>query len=166
MCYVCSGKNVSSFNPFMHARLSESFGLCSTMSETHNVEPVQHVASKEDISDLATRKDGRLSDIGPGSLWQQGPKWLSQPQHTWPCTIDFCRATLPDVETKPPIKILLTCHRDVQRNPWMIQVLENSKTFKEALHKLAQSSWISTRPEQSFLPMLPKTHILSILRQS
>ena len=131
-------KNATAFNPFMHARVSECYSLRSSMAESSEVEPIQHVESKENIADLCTRKDGRLSNIGPGSLWQTGPQWLLRPRHDWTCCRrDFCRVNFPKEETKHPIRILLTTTK-LSRNPWVVIVINKSRTFDEAVNRLAR----------------------------
>ena len=68
---------------------------------------------------------------------QQGPKWLLQPRSQWPSTRDFCRENFPEVETRNPIKILVS--RSAYCNPIIISALELSHTYDKAVHCLARS---------------------------
>ena len=69
--------------------------------------PIQHVHSKENIADIATRSETSLSMLGPDSLWQTGPNWLSLPRQQWPASRSFAKEEFPDNECKNPIRILL-----------------------------------------------------------
>ena len=71
-------KNATSFNPFMHTRLSEILNLREKMGKKTNQEDVFHVASSDNIADICTRKESCLTEIGLGSSWQFGPSWLRQ----------------------------------------------------------------------------------------
>ena len=132
-------KNAVTFNPFMHARISECIGLRDSIAQTSAVEKIEHVISSKNITDLCTRRDAKLADIGPGSLWQQGPKWLLQPRSMWLSTRDFCRESFLDVETRSPIKILVT--RTTYHNLLIIFTLDQSLTFDEAVQRLARCLW-------------------------
>ena len=108
-------KNAMSFNPFMHACISESCTLRDTMSKSCLVEEIQHMESKQNIADICTRMDAKLVDIGPSSLWQEGPAWLKHPRHSWShCSWDFCCKSFPEEETKHLIHIFLpkSCPKD------------------------------------------------------
>ena len=69
--------------------------------------PIQYVSSKENIADIATRYKTSLSMLGPESLWQTGPQWLSLPRMQWPASRSFAKEEFPDNECKNPIRILL-----------------------------------------------------------
>ncbi len=43
----------------------------------------RHVESAQNIADVLTRPDGS-PEIGPGSEWQDGKPWMSQPEEEWP----------------------------------------------------------------------------------
>ena len=44
-----------------------------------------HIASEENIADILT-KGASPDKLGPGSVWQCGPKWLVLDQENWPVT--------------------------------------------------------------------------------
>ena len=48
-----------------------------------------HTASKNNAADIASRLDSRPEDIGPGSIWQEGPEYLRLPRSDWPVNRDF-----------------------------------------------------------------------------
>ena len=73
-------KVATSFNPYMHSRISDIHHTLELIGKQANVLPIQHIPSKENIADIATRTETLVSTIGPESLWQTGPKWLTQPR--------------------------------------------------------------------------------------
>ena len=66
----------TSFNPYVHSRISDIHYSMETMQNYANVRPLRHAASKENVAYMGTRSETSLSSIGPGSLWQNGPQWL------------------------------------------------------------------------------------------
>ena len=56
------------------------------------MESVHWVASADNPVDLLTRGTAKLQDVGPGSMWQVGPNFLSLPREKWPVNRD-CIAT-------------------------------------------------------------------------
>ena len=51
-------------------------------------------------SDLLTRGDVNLRDLGLSSFHQKGPEFLSSPRMSWPVTRDFVRTGIPDSEVR------------------------------------------------------------------
>ena len=100
-------KVATSFNPYMHSRISDIHHTLEVIGKQAKVLPIQHIPSKENIADIATRTETLVSTIGPESIWQIGPKWLAQPRSEWPATRAFAKEELPDVECKNPIRILV-----------------------------------------------------------
>ena len=79
-CIISSlDKTATSFNPFMHAHLSEIYNLRDKLSSKVHLEEVFHIASAENISDICTGRESHLSNLGDGSSWQTGPSWLRTP---------------------------------------------------------------------------------------
>ena len=66
-------KVATSFNPFMHSRLADIHHTLDSIKKQAEVMPIQHIPSKENIADIATRSETSLSTLGPDSLWQIGP---------------------------------------------------------------------------------------------
>ena len=78
------------------------------------------MSSAENIADIYTRKDSHLSNLGPESRWQRGPKWLATPRHQWPCNRDFTLKDLPQEETKSPIRVVLAAKVQEVSNSSMV----------------------------------------------
>ena len=126
-------KNATTFNPYMHARLSEIFNLREKITGRTHLEEVFHVTSSENIADICTRRESSLSKLGTGSVWQTGPHWLKQPRYNWPCNRDFTFKELPNEETKTPIRVVMAAKVNNSHSPSMVQfVLHQYWTFWEA----------------------------------
>ena len=94
--------SVGRLKPYFHNRVSE---IKDNIEEVKNICPVEefyYVPGKLNPADLATRQDGRLADIGPGSGWQC-PSFLKQPRSMWSLTREFVRANPPseEIRSKP-----------------------------------------------------------------
>ena len=109
------------FNPFMHTRLAEIFNLRDKISQKTHLEEVFHVTSSDNVADICTRRETSLSNLGPGSVWQSGPPWLSQPCYSWPCNADFSFKDLPSEETKTPLRVIKAATVTETASPSMVQ---------------------------------------------
>ena len=47
------------------------------------------VETTSNSSDLGTRGHCSIEDLGPGSMWREGPAWLKNPRDSWPLRSDF-----------------------------------------------------------------------------
>ena len=61
-------KVATSFNQYMHCRLTDIHHLLGTMQNFANFRPLKHIPSKENVVDLATSSETSLSSIWPGLL--------------------------------------------------------------------------------------------------
>merc|ERR1711895_340031 len=77
--------------------------LRDKLSSKVHLEEVIHIASAENISDICTRRESHLSNLGEGSSWQTGPSWLRTPRYTR----EFNNKELSQEETKTPIKVVM-----------------------------------------------------------
>ena len=48
-------KVATSFNPFIHSRLADIYHTLDSIKKQAEVMPIQHIPSKENIADIATR---------------------------------------------------------------------------------------------------------------
>ena len=62
-----------------------------------------------------------LSNLGPDSVWQSGPPWLSQPCYSWPCNADFSFKDLPSEETKTLLRVIKAASVTETASPSMVQ---------------------------------------------
>ena len=152
-CIISSlDKTATSFNPFMHACLSEIHNLRDKLSSKIHLEDVYHIASGDNISDICTRRESHLSHLGEGSTWQTGPSWLRTPRYTWPCTRDFNNKELPLEETKTPIKVILAAKSTASSSSIPQFVLGEHYTFSEAAISLSKSISTAKRLRRDFAP--------------
>ena len=98
--------------------------------------PTQYILSKENIADIATRSETTLSMLGPESLWQTGPHWLSLPRMQWPASRLFAKEEFPDNECKNPIRILLLAAQHTSlRCPIVVNALKTCNDYYNVLRK-------------------------------
>merc|ERR1711895_85123 len=106
--------------------------LRDKLSSKVHLEEVIHIASAENISDICTRRESHLSNLGEGSSWQTGPSWLRTPLCTWPFTRDFNIKELPQEETKTPIKVIMAARPTVSSSSIPQFVMEEHYTISLA----------------------------------
>merc|ERR1711895_230532 len=106
--------------------------LRDKLSSKVHLEEVFHIASAENISDIFTRRESHLSNLGEGSSWQTGPSWLRTPRYTWPCTRDFNIKELPQEETKTPIKVVMAARPTTSSSSILLFVMEEHHAFPKA----------------------------------
>ena len=86
--------------PFFQNRIAEIQENLTAVSKFTPTELVHWVPSKLNPSDLLTRGNVSLGDLGPSSLHQIGPDFLSCPRSSWPVTRNFVRTELPEGEVR------------------------------------------------------------------
>lgn len=136
----------------MHARLSEIHNLRDKLSSNVHLEEVFHIASAENISDIFTRRESHLSNLGDGSSWQTRPSWLKTPRYTWPCTREFNNMELPQEETKTPIKVVMATKSTASSSSIPQFMMEEHYTFSKAAISLAKSISTAKRLRRDFAP--------------
>ena len=100
-CSISALENTgSSLKPYFHNRISEVKENMKLLSDYCKVEKFAHIAGKENVADIATHSKAKLSDLGPESIWQKGPLFLSWRRELWPTTRDFIKVDLPDNEVR------------------------------------------------------------------
>ena len=99
---VISSLEITSGNllPFFQNRIAEIHENLKAVTKFCPAEPVHWVPSKLNPSDLLTRGDINLRDLGPSSFHQKVPEFLSSPWKDWPVTRDFVRTGIPDTEIR------------------------------------------------------------------
>merc|ERR1711867_377151 len=113
----------------MHSRISDIHNTLEVIGKQAKVLPIQHIPSKENIADIATRTETLVSTIGPESIWQIGPKWLTQPRTEWPAA-----------ECKNPIRILVSTNQvQAYRCSFVINALKSCNDYYDALRKVTKN---------------------------
>ena len=88
----------------------ENMEVVSDMCPTENV---HHVSGNLNPADVATRGNTQIEDIGQGSFWLTGPKFLCSPRDCWPVTREFVRVKIPDEEMRHPGQVITAAVRAV-----------------------------------------------------
>ena len=55
------------------------------------IDKLYHTPGEINIADLATRDKAKIEDVGEGSEWQNGPRYLRESRTTWPVSREFMR---------------------------------------------------------------------------
>ena len=67
------------------------------------------------MADLGTRAGVKLDQLGPESVWQSGPSFLSLRRDLWPVTRPNVKADFPSEEARDCPEILLSSASRVER---------------------------------------------------
>ena len=114
MCTISSLEECArKLKPFFHNRRAEILDNIDQVREICPMEDVHHVAGKLNPSDIATRGNTKIDDIGIDSLWQCGPTFLCSPRDCWPVTRNFIQVDLPDEELRHPAQLVTAAFRAV-----------------------------------------------------
>ena len=91
--------------PFFLNRKQEIIENLESIKKFCEVEPVHWIKSEDNSSDILTRGTATADDIGPTSVWQNGPDFFRLPRHMWPVSREFIsdpKSKIPAEETKLP----------------------------------------------------------------
>ena len=85
-CIATLSRPGAALHPYFSNRVAEiTHSLAGLRSEfDREVENFCHVEGKLNPADVGTRPGVKLSDLGPGSMWQGGPGFLKLPRSQWP----------------------------------------------------------------------------------
>ena len=87
--------------PYFVSRISEAMENLSEVAEDAIVNPIKHVPGKSNPADIPTRATTTPEEVRQGSIWQDGPEYLSQPRDSWPFSRVFLDV-LPNHELRAP----------------------------------------------------------------
>ena len=86
-CQAALQRSGAELNPYSANRVSEiKHNLAEVARDVKIVEGFTHVKSKLNPADIGTRSGIKLSELGEGSIWQDGPGFLLLPRKDWPVT--------------------------------------------------------------------------------
>ena len=77
------------------------------MKKICEVEEVFHVSGDLNIADLGTRPGVNINQIGPDSLWQCGPEFLSLEREMWPVTRPSVNIDVPKSEQRTEPEVII-----------------------------------------------------------
>ena len=75
--------------PYFRNRIGEVNVTMAELSKVCPVEQLMHIPSHLNPADLPTRGLAEPEEIGPGSMWQDGPDFLWLERSEWPVSRDF-----------------------------------------------------------------------------
>ena len=103
-CTIATVESPSkNLKPFFLNRKTEILENLDSIRKICPVEPLQWIPTEHNISDILTRGTATPEDIGPNSLWQNGPEFLCLPRDCWPTSREFVRdAKIPKEEMSSP----------------------------------------------------------------
>ena len=87
--------------PYFASRVSEAMENLSELAEETVVLPVQHVPGPLNPADIPTRDRTGPDEVREGSIWQNGPAYLSLPREQWPFSREFLDI-VPEEEMRVP----------------------------------------------------------------
>ena len=144
-------KSTSAMKPYFHNRVSEIRENLEELRNICEVEEVYHVAGSLNVADIGTHGGSKAVDLGPNSLWQKGPAFLSCRRDLWPVTRDFVKTEIPDEEVRTKKTNVYAAIRVIccvtkanacfsVPNVWdaVLKVMSYSNTFKKVLSILAR----------------------------
>ena len=85
-----------------------------------------HVLSKENPADCITR--GTSNELNQCSLWWHGPRWLIQPQHSWPAQPKLVSSDTAEVKR---------CHVTIVENSLNQSVLIKHSSYLKTLRVMS-----------------------------
>ena len=97
-CAISSVQTTRSLLPYFQNRVAEIRENIGQIQKYCPVEDVQYVESALNPSDLSTKACSKVSELGPDSLHQTGPNFISLPRGRWPVSGHFSPHDIPDVE--------------------------------------------------------------------
>ena len=135
-CTICTlEESAKHLKPFFHNRRAEILENMESVSKYCEMEPVHWVASADNPADMLTRGAVSLHDIGPDSMWQQGPKFFSLPRGEWPVNRDcISRANkIPKEEMRAASTFLAV---DISSTPSISSLYEKVESILNASNDL------------------------------
>ena len=113
-------KPSSAMRPYFGNRMLEILRMRQALeSYTDDLAPVAHIPGEENPADLGTRGLVSVGDLGPGSFWQQGPKFLQDSYDTWATgpAVEPSEIQLPPEECRSLFGIQVPDAQDNAENP-------------------------------------------------
>ena len=87
--------------PYFASRIAEASSNLSEIAENIVVNPIMHVPGLLNPADIPTRPSTTPKEVLEGTVWQNGPSYLSLPKDQWPFSREFMDI-LPAEEMRAP----------------------------------------------------------------
>ena len=141
-CAISSVNTTRLLLPYFQNRVAEIKDNMSLVRKLCDMEEIAYVDTDLNPSDISTRATATLKELGPDSVHQAGPHFLSLPRSDWPVTRHCSSDDIPETEFKIRDKLIFTaaarstfCKSGVYpKNPWSI--LEDLLKYSNNLGKI------------------------------
>ena len=147
-CAIGAVQSTRSLLPYFQNRVAEIRDTMDQVAKYCPMEDVHYVESALNPSDMSTRATAKVCELGPGSLHQTGPEFLSSPRSSWPVTKDISPNLIPEDEYRVRDKFVFCaaarsnfCYSGVHtKNPWnaVEELLHYSDSINKVLRILAR----------------------------
>ena len=141
-CAIGAVQSTRSLLPYFQNRVAEIRDTMDQVAKYCPMEDVHYVESALNPSDMSTRAIAKVSELGPGSLHQTGPEFLSCPRSSWPVTKDISPNLIPEDEYRVRDKFVFCaaarsnfCYSGVHtKNPW--NAVEELLHYSDSINKV------------------------------
>ena len=145
---ISAAKSKRALAPYFQNRTAEIIDNLQQMRRYCSIEDIMYVKSSDNPSDLSTKEGCSVHELGPDSLHQSGPTFLSWRRDLWPVLTHYEPSDIPDDELKVRDKFVFTaaarlnfCHTNIhESNPWkaLEEILHYSNSFQKVKRKVAR----------------------------
>ena len=145
---ISAAKSKRALAPYFQNRTAEIIDNLQQMRRYCSIEDIMYVKSSDNPSDLSTKEGCSVHELGPDSLHQSGPTFLSWRRDLWPVLTHYEPSDIPDDELKVRDKFAFTaaarlnfCHTNIhESNPWkaLEEILHYSNSFQKVKRIVAR----------------------------
>ena len=147
-CSMSAVQSKRALLPYFQNRVAEIRENMEQIRKLCPLEEVHYVESALNPSDMSTRATAKVSALGPGSVHQSGPEFLSLPRDEWPVSQEYSPSDLPSDEVLIRDKPVFTaacranfCFNKIYpQNPWVVieELLFYSNDIKKVIRIIAR----------------------------
>ena len=136
MCSIGALAKVSTaLKPYFGNQVSEILQLRAKLEGmTTDLPPVHHIPGDGNPADIGTRAGVCADQLGPDSLWQQGPPFLRLAYDQWPTTAEELRRT-----ARVPGSEIRKGHYGEEASPFTVLATTRSMEKRQAASKVGPS---------------------------
>ena len=97
--------------PYFASRIAEASSNLSEVAEDTVVNPIMHVPGLLNPADIPTRPSTTPEEVLEGTVWQNGPSYLSLPKDQWPFSREFMDILPAEGDESTTGSIHVQCYR-------------------------------------------------------
>ena len=143
-CSISAVQPTKPLLPYYQNRVAEIRDNMDQVRKLCPMEEIHYVESTLNPSDMSTHVTTKMSELGPNSIHQLGPKWFSLPRSEWPVSQDNWPAELPTEEIRIRDRVVFAatlrakfCNADTvvhDENSWT--VIEGLLRYSDNINKI------------------------------